>query len=146
NLHLHTPQDPYILCLTASPANPSYALRIRTLLYSLVKVLSAQIRFECAPEDWEDFAGNVAFQAAHDLSFRLALCDSSFDVFAGAGLVVHPDEDDVVQGGVRLPVAATIESIAVRLSRGCRDRRSPGEGSEVSFTAHSLGIVSGGDK
>ena len=26
NLHLHTPQDPYILCLTASPANPSYAL------------------------------------------------------------------------------------------------------------------------
>ncbi len=29
NLHLHTPQDPYILCLTASPANPSYALRIR---------------------------------------------------------------------------------------------------------------------
>ncbi|GLB64681.1 hypothetical protein NCCP2495_25610 [Dietzia sp. NCCP-2495] len=29
NLHLHTPHDPYILCLTASPANPSYALRIR---------------------------------------------------------------------------------------------------------------------
>ncbi|TCW21880.1 hypothetical protein EDD19_12343, partial [Dietzia cinnamea] len=29
NLHFHTPQDPYILCLTASPANPSYALRIR---------------------------------------------------------------------------------------------------------------------
>ncbi|WP_235026540.1 transposase, partial [Dietzia lutea] len=28
-LHLHTPQDPYILCLTASPANPSYALRFR---------------------------------------------------------------------------------------------------------------------
>ena len=29
NLHPHTPQDPYILCLTASPANPSYALQIR---------------------------------------------------------------------------------------------------------------------
>ena len=29
NLHLHTPQDPYILRLTASPANPNHALRIR---------------------------------------------------------------------------------------------------------------------
>jgi len=29
NLHLHTPQDPYILCLTASPENPRYALWIR---------------------------------------------------------------------------------------------------------------------
>ena len=29
NLHRHTPQDPYILCLTASPANQTYALRIR---------------------------------------------------------------------------------------------------------------------
>ena len=29
SLHLHTPHDPDILCLTASAANPRYALRIR---------------------------------------------------------------------------------------------------------------------
>ena len=29
NLHLHTPQDPHVLCLTAPSENPTYALRIR---------------------------------------------------------------------------------------------------------------------
>jgi hypothetical protein len=49
-------------------------------------------------------AGDVAFQHAHDLSFREALFGAPLDVGAGAGVVAHAGEHDPPQRMVRLTV------------------------------------------
>jgi hypothetical protein len=68
-------------------------------------------------DEVEDFAGDVAFQAAHDLEFRHALSSSFLDVFFRPG--VHPPttSDNHVQGAVSGPVASAVESVACGFAR-----------------------------
>lgn len=55
-------------------------------------------------------AGDVALQAALDLSVGLALGASSFGVAAGGG--VEAVDDDDVQGAVELAITAAVEPVA----------------------------------
>ena len=63
-------------------------------------------------EIFEDVSGDVAFQAADDLSFALALSGSSGDVGAGAGVGGHADEHDAPERFVGESVAARVEPFA----------------------------------
>jgi len=54
-------------------------------------------------------AGDVAFQAAHDLACGQTLGSAAPDVVAGLVVAAHAGEDDLVERSVGLPVPATIE-------------------------------------
>jgi len=61
--------------------------------------------------DPEELAGDVAFQAAHDLLGRTAFCAAPGDVGAGRGIDAHPDQDDSVECAVEAPVASAVEPV-----------------------------------
>ena len=62
----------------------------------------------CGPE----LAGEEPLQAANDLRLRLSLGDAAGDVGPGRFVVLHADDDNTVEGGVCLPVAASVESVS----------------------------------
>ena len=64
-------------------------------------------------EESKDVAGDVAFQAAHDLFLGHALGGSPFDVGAGDRVALHPVEHDGEQGVVGAAVAAPVEAMPV---------------------------------
>src|SRR3712207_9132406 len=53
---------------------------------------------------------------------------------------------DAVEGGVGLAVAAAVESMAVRLARGGRDRGGAAEHRERRFGVQPVGVLPGGDQ
>src|SRR6266516_2637235 len=87
-----------------------------------------------------DLAGDVAFEAAHDLTFALALAGAAVDVGRGGLLVAHADEDDAVECGVGLAVAAPVEPVAVCLARGGVDRGGAAEHREGGLGAEPFGL------
>src|SRR5665647_968288 len=93
-----------------------------------------------------DLAGDVAFEAAHDLAFALALAGAAVNVGPGRLVVAHADEDDAVECGVGLAVAAPVGPVAVCLARGGVDRGGAAEHREGGFGAESFGVVAGGDQ
>src|SRR4051812_25493730 len=70
----------------------------------------------------EELTGDHALEAADDLFLGQALLRAAVDVGTGAGVPAHPGESEAVQGGVGLSVAAAVESVAVGLAGGGRDR------------------------
>ena len=64
----------------------------------------------------EDFAGNVAFQAADDLALAQSLRGAAAHVCSGPGIVTKPDQDDAVEGRVGLAVTTAVESMPVGLT------------------------------
>ena|SRR6516164_4183515 len=72
---------------------------------------------EVGAEHGVDLAGDVALEAAHDLSLGLAFACASLDVVAGALAVAQTHHCDEVKRSVRLPVATGVETMAVGLSR-----------------------------
>ncbi len=58
-------------------------------------------------------AGDVAFQAAHDLCSVEALGSTPGHITTGVGIGAHAGEDDAVEGSVGLTVTAPVESIPV---------------------------------
>lgn len=66
---------------------------------------------------FEHFSGDVAFQDPGDLSHGFAFAQASGDIVAGSLLVSHPGDDHVVERGVGLSVAASVEPMPVCLSR-----------------------------
>jgi hypothetical protein len=74
---------------------------------------------------WEqgvDLAGDVALEAAHRFLFGLAVLDPSFDVVAGSGVIDHAGQHDAPQRGVGVPVAATVEAVALLFAGAGIDR------------------------
>ncbi|WP_437061167.1 hypothetical protein [Streptomyces sp. enrichment culture] len=58
----------------------------------------------------EDLAGRVSLEASDGLTSGLALLGASFVVQLGTGVVAQAVEEDAVQGGIGLAVAAVVES------------------------------------
>src|SRR4051794_41970222 len=62
-------------------------------------------------EEVVDLAGDVAFEAADDVFLGEPVVGSSFDVGHGRRMPAHADDDDPVERGVRLSVAASVEAV-----------------------------------
>jgi hypothetical protein len=80
-----------------------------------------------------DLAGDEPLHATDDLGLGLAFGGSSGDVGDGGLVEAHPDDDDAVQRGVGLAVAAAVEAVADGLARGGRDRTGAAQLGERSF-------------
>ena len=63
----------------------------------------------------EEFAGDVALEAADDLGFGQAFFGASFDVVLGGLVVRHAHDDDAPQRGVGVAVAAAVEPVPLVL-------------------------------
>ena len=59
----------------------------------------------------EDFAGDVALEASHDLVFGFAFGQAAGDVVAGGLVAAHAYDQDDVQSPVGVAVAAAVESV-----------------------------------
>ena len=68
----------------------------------------------------EEFAADVALEAADDLSSGAAFGGASGEVVAGAGVVAEPIGCCGVERSVELAVAAAVEAVALGVARGCR--------------------------
>jgi hypothetical protein len=94
-----------------------------------------------------DLAGDVALEAADDLTFAQSFGGASFDVVAGGLVVAHPDDGDDVQRAVRGTVAAAAEPVpasGATAAGGLRcDAAALGEG---SLAVDPVGVVAGGDQ
>jgi hypothetical protein len=59
----------------------------------------------------EDFAGDVALEASHDLVFGFAFGQAPGEVVAGGLVAAHAHDQDDVQGPIGVAVAAPVESV-----------------------------------
>jgi hypothetical protein len=75
----------------------------------------------------EELSGDVALQAAFDVTDRLALGHAALHVGLGLGVLAHADQHDGVQRAVELPVAATVQPVADHGARGGLDRGDTAE-------------------
>jgi len=94
----------------------------------------------------EDLAGDGAFEGAEHGLVGPAFGEVGVAVGAGPRVVGHADLDDVVQGGVGLPVPAAAEAVSAGLSGGDRDRDGATQGGERRGGAKSVWVVAGGDQ
>jgi len=97
-------------------------------------------RCDAAFEEAVEVAGDVASQAALDLSAGLSLCGAAGYVVAGGLLVLDPALHHGVQRVVEVPVAVAVESIAGGdLSNVRRDRCDAGEHRERGLGVDAAG-------
>ena len=96
-------------------------------------------------EDAVDFAGHVALQAAHDLTLGQPFLGSARDVGSGSLVGAHSAHDDHVQGGVGLAVAATVETVALRLPTRCGDRADAAHHGEARLGVEPVRVIPNGD-
>ena len=89
-------------------------------------------------------AGDVALQAADDLSFRQSLGGAPLDLGAGGGVAAHPGDHDAPQGVVGLAVAAGVEPAAGELPRRGGDRGGRAQVRPGGLRAQALRVVPGG--
>ena len=88
-----------------------------------------------------DFAGDVAFEAAHDFGFGFAFGDASGDVGAGGFVVFHPDDDYAVQCGVGAAVSASVEAVSAGFAAGGRDGAGAAKLGEGGLAVEAPGVV-----
>ena len=69
-----------------------------------------------------ELAGDVALEAAADLTGGLSLGGAPGDVGAGPGAAAHPGQRDGVNGAVQGPVPAAVEPVPDGLAAAGRDR------------------------
>src|SRR5258708_4449876 len=93
-----------------------------------------------------DLAGDVPFEAAHDLFLGQAFGGAPFDVGAGRRVGAHPGDDDAPQGVVGLPVAGGVEAAPDGLSGGGGDRGGGAQVRPGGLGAQPLGVVPGGNQ
>src|SRR6266511_3346411 len=96
---------------------------------------AGEFLFAGLSEQCVDLAGDVAFQAADDVAFALAFADASHDVVPGRLVIAHADEDDPIERGVRLAVAATGSTAAATAKRTPVAVRLAGAGLRASCRA-----------
>ena len=87
----------------------------------------------CGFEELEQAPSQVTFQAALDLAQALAFGDPPARVDLSFGVVSQATDHDEVNGPVELPIAATVQAMAVYLAGGALDGCHAGEGSEGGF-------------
>src|SRR5687767_7920054 len=90
--------------------------------------------------------GNVALEAADDLSLALAFRGTPCDVLLGATISSHPSQTDHVQRSVGVPVATSVEAVAHYLSRGGFHGRHSAKTGEGGLTPQPPRIVPGHDQ
>src|ERR1700733_6859658 len=93
-----------------------------------------------------DLAGDVPFEAAHDLALGFAFGGAALDVCARALAVAQPAYGDEVKRAVGLAVAAVVEAGAVGLAGRGGDRAGAAEHRERSFAAEAVDVLPGGDE
>ena len=94
----------------------------------------------------EEFASDVAFEAAYDLGLAQALRGAATHVCPGLAIMTKPDEDDAIQSRVGLSVAATVEPMPVGLSRGGGYRIDPAQRGEGSLRVKTFRVTPGSDQ
>ena len=82
--------------------------------------------------------GDVAFEAADNLSLALALRSAPSDVLARARISPHTSQTNHLQRTVGVPVATAVEAVAHYLSRGGFHRRHSAEAGEGSLVRRGL--------
>ena len=80
------------------------------------------------------------------ISRRVLPSCAAFVVRLGARVVAQPGEDDAVQGGVGLAVAAVVEPTRAPPAGGVLDGADSAKGSKGRLGVQSLGVVSQGDQ
>ena len=93
----------------------------------------------------EEFAGDVALDAAADFRVALAFGAAPFDVVVGAGAVPPAGLHDVVQGPVELPVAAAVEPVPHGPAAAGLQRAGAGQGRECGVVTAPADMGEGND-
>ena len=78
-------------------------------------------------------AGEVALEAADRLAGALAFAASSGDGVTGLGMAAGAGDDDAVQRGVDLAVAALVKPLAPGVAGARGDRRNAGGARELGW-------------
>ena len=94
-----------------------------------------------------DLANDVAFEAADDVAFALALGGPARDVSKRGLVEPHPDDHGPIDRGVELSVPSVIDAVLpTGHSRAGRDGANAGEFRERCFALDAFGVVSGDDE
>jgi|SRR5450755_49567 hypothetical protein len=101
---------------------------------------------EVSAEGVVDLAGDVAFEAAHDLTLAFAFTHAALGVGVGALAVAQTADRDEVQRSVGLAVAAGVEAVANGFARGRGDWAGATDGSERRFAVEALDVLAGCDE
>ena len=88
----------------------------------------------------------AALAAAHYLASCFAFCDFSGYVGFGVFVVSHTDDGDPVERGISLAVAASVQSHAVCLAAGRRDRTDTTQLGQGCLGFDPLGIITNEDQ
>ena len=93
-----------------------------------------------------NLAYDVALEAAHYLAPCFAFCGSSGYIGFGFFVVSHTDDGDPVERGISLAVAASVQSHAVCLAAGRRDRTDATQLGQGCLGFDPLGIITNEDQ
>jgi len=63
----------------------------------------------------EDFASDISFEAADNLSLAHSFPGAASHVFLGPGIITKPDHHDAIKSGIGLAVAAAVEPMPLVL-------------------------------
>ena len=74
------------------------------------------------PQDGEDLASNVAFEATDDLTLAHSLSGAATHVLLGPVIVSEPDDGDAMECCIGLAVASAVQPVPVGLAGGRRYR------------------------
>src|SRR4051794_10063582 len=89
----------------------------------------------------EDLPCAITLEGAHDLRLRLSLPRAAPDVVDGGLVEAHAGDDDAVERGVGLAVAASVQPVAVGPAAGRRDRAGAAQLGESPLRPNALGVV-----
>jgi hypothetical protein len=93
-----------------------------------------------------DLAGDVAFEAADDLSLAFAFGGASCDVVDGGLVKAHANDHRAVESAVGLSVPAVVEPVALREARAGGDRAGAAELGEGRVGVDAVEVVAGEDE
>ena len=97
-------------------------------------------------KECEDFASDIAFEAADDLSFAHALLGAAPHIRDGSLIVAEPNHNHPMKSGVGLAVAATVEPVPIGLAGGSRQRTDSTESGEGGLRAKAFRVAPCGDE
>ncbi len=94
----------------------------------------------------EDFASDIAFEAADDLWLAHSFLRSARHIVRRPLVVAEPDEDDPMESCVGLTVATTVEPVPIGLAGGSRQRTDSTESGEGGLRAKAFSVAPCGDE
>src|SRR4029450_6586659 len=93
-----------------------------------------------------DLSGDVELREADALAAGFALGGAAVKVVARPAVAAQPGQRDAVEGGVGLPVAASVEPVSVGSTGGCLHWARAAQRGEGRLGGQSFGVVAGGDE